>query len=107
MLNAQFEVERTYGIDEDITFDWLTQAGHTQKKGAPMEKINNIRTRTLNSEDVKKDNEEGECCPICLEEMSEGDVVRVLKCGHEIHQGCIDTWLSVNGCCPLCKAEVV
>jgi hypothetical protein len=46
-------------------------------------------------------------CPVCLEEFSTGDMVRVLPCKHCSHARCIDPWFQRSSACPLCKAEVV
>ncbi len=46
-------------------------------------------------------------CAVCQCEWEEGDEVRVLPCGHNLHTGCVDNWLSRHkACCPLCKADV-
>lgn len=43
-------------------------------------------------------------CVICLNEMVEDDVVRLLPCSHIMHAECVDVWLSSSPCCPCCKA---
>lgn len=43
------------------------------------------------------------CCPICLCEFSNGDELRVLPCGHEMHKTCLDAWLITNPTCPKCR----
>lgn len=47
-------------------------------------------------------NEEGLGCPICTDEFTVGEDVRVLPCNHKFHPQCIDPWLvNVSGTCPL------
>lgn len=41
-------------------------------------------------------------CPICTEDFTVGEDVRVLPCDHKFHPQCIDPWLiNVSGTCPL------
>jgi hypothetical protein len=41
-------------------------------------------------------------CPICTEDFTVGEDVRVLPCDHKFHPPCIDPWLiNVSGTCPL------
>lgn len=53
-----------------------------------------------------KSKEGDEQCPICCEELKNGDDVKVLPCKHTFHPGCIDTWLIKNCTCPICKRDV-
>ena len=55
---------------------------------------------------VTRGGEGGESCVVCLEVEAEGDLVRVLPCGHEVHQRCVDVWLLADARCPLCLAVV-
>ncbi|KQK18121.1 E3 ubiquitin-protein ligase ATL15 [Brachypodium distachyon] len=44
-------------------------------------------------------------CVVCLQELVDGDVVRVLPaCKHFFHGGCIDVWLRTRSSCPVCRA---
>eukprot|EP00793_Prasinoderma_coloniale_P000273 PRCOL_00005257-RA len=47
-------------------------------------------------------------CSICLAEFEDGDVLRDLPCGHSMHAGCVDRWLTnVSPTCPVCRAQVL
>ena len=45
---------------------------------------------------------------ICLLPFEESDLVTPLPCDirHYYHTSCIEQWLMINACCPLCKTEV-
>jgi len=47
--------------------------------------------------------EEGRCA-VCLCTYEDGDTMRVLRCKHRFHLGCVDQWLARSGQCPVCKA---
>jgi hypothetical protein len=45
-------------------------------------------------------------CVVCLQELEDGDVVRVLPaCRHFFHGNCIDAWLRAHSTCPVCRAH--
>lgn len=45
-------------------------------------------------------------CPICLDPFVGGDLLRTLRCGHELHATCVDPWLTGrSGKCPVCRAD--
>ncbi|CAA7407802.1 unnamed protein product [Spirodela intermedia] len=46
-----------------------------------------------------------ECC-ICLAKYREKEEVRELPCAHMFHLSCVDHWLKIIACCPLCKQEL-
>ena len=59
---------------------------------------------------IKIDAENFENIRKCGEDISEGDKLGSLPCGHKhFHQKCIDEWLNVSGnkSCPLCRNMVV
>jgi len=45
-------------------------------------------------------------CGICLSSWEKSDLLRRLTCLHSFHKECIDTWLSQNSTCPICKNDV-
>ncbi|GAB4849152.1 hypothetical protein Ancab_003960 [Ancistrocladus abbreviatus] len=47
-------------------------------------------------------NDYPECC-ICLAKYKDKEVIRQLPCLHIFHQKCVDQWLRIISCCPLCK----
>ena len=55
-------------------------------------------------------------CPICLcdfeepqpDQQPEPEPLRLLDCGHVMHRGCVDQWLTtVSGRCPVCQRAVI
>ncbi|XP_039024795.1 E3 ubiquitin-protein ligase At1g63170-like isoform X2 [Hibiscus syriacus] len=45
------------------------------------------------------------CC-ICLAKYKDKEEVRQLPCSHMFHLKCVDQWLRIISCCPLCKQEL-
>ncbi|KAK9749120.1 hypothetical protein RND81_02G103600 [Saponaria officinalis] len=46
-------------------------------------------------------------CAVCLSKFEHKDVLRLLPiCCHVFHATCIDTWLSANLTCPLCRSPI-
>jgi hypothetical protein len=45
-------------------------------------------------------------CVICMQDMTEGDRIRLFSCRHAFHQPCADEWLTRRTVCPLCVATV-
>lgn len=48
----------------------------------------------------------GATCPCCLENLQEGELIRVLPCFHALHQQCAGPWLSTNPICPVCRCGI-
>ncbi|KAI5058296.1 hypothetical protein GOP47_0026466 [Adiantum capillus-veneris] len=47
-------------------------------------------------------------CAVCLEDYTDGAVLRMLPCNHRFHCSCIDAWLiNWRSFCPICKRDVV
>lgn len=46
-------------------------------------------------------------CTICLNDMTSGDLIGELPCGHIFHAQCINEWLAVRPRCPLRCAKLV
>lgn len=46
-------------------------------------------------------------CAVCLEDYTDGAVLRTLPCNHRFHCSCIDAWLlNWRAFCPICKQDV-
>ncbi|CAM8999715.1 unnamed protein product [Rhodiola kirilowii] len=56
-------------------------------------------------ENVNSEKEETECC-ICLAKYKDKEEVRQLPCSHIFHLNCVDQWLKIISCCPLCKHQL-
>jgi len=89
-----------YEYDEDeppMSYEQLIALDNTiQKKGLTQEQLSKFHIEKCG---VTK---ETETCHICLNEYKEGESIRRLPC-HYFHKACIDTWLSENITCPVCK----
>ncbi|XP_052207943.1 E3 ubiquitin-protein ligase At1g63170-like [Diospyros lotus] len=52
-----------------------------------------------------QNHENPECC-ICLSKYREKEEMRQLPCSHIFHLQCVDQWLRIISCCPLCKQQL-
>ena len=50
--------------------------------------------------------EEVDACPICLEELKNGESEQELVCSHFFHKKCIVEWKKQNSTCPLCRKNI-
>ncbi|PVU87614.1 hypothetical protein BB559_005965 [Furculomyces boomerangus] len=65
------------------------------------------KSLSLISQKTGSEEPEDLICPICLDEMSTGEKVRLLPCGHKYHVRCIDNWLLTRSVlCPYCKLNI-
>ncbi|KAI8145992.1 hypothetical protein BJV82DRAFT_602989 [Fennellomyces sp. T-0311] len=84
----------------------MHQTGQTtsdRRRKMPLLKLNEMcPVQSLTGEIQTKNS----VCAICLEELQEGDPVRILPCGHGFCVACIDVWLTKKSClCPICKYD--
>ncbi|XP_031103141.1 E3 ubiquitin-protein ligase RNF126-like [Ipomoea triloba] len=55
----------------------------------------------------KRIEEGGNCCVICLEELTTGRDVAVMPCGHHsFYDDCLSSWLERSPSCPLCRRKI-
>ena len=70
-----------------------------------------INERLGKSEKVKKDDKlilDNIKCSICTMGYVSGELKRKLpKCNHYYHKRCIDTWLKIQGTCPICRYDYI
>jgi hypothetical protein len=45
-------------------------------------------------------------CSICLEYYKPNENYCKLMCGHNFHEMCVDSWLKVKSCCPVCRERM-
>ncbi|PJF19945.1 hypothetical protein PSACC_00240 [Paramicrosporidium saccamoebae] len=85
---------------------WLHPAPN---RGAPEEAIQKLPKYTFNPSEQVYGNVEitDATCTICLQEYSDGAVLRVLECRHHYHQSCVDDWFRIQATCPLCVRPIV
>ncbi|XP_072968190.1 E3 ubiquitin-protein ligase At1g63170-like [Typha angustifolia] len=81
----------------------------SKDRGASDEQIAELPHWRFKDHDVDAANElrreSTECC-ICLTKYRDRDEVRQLPCSHLFHLTCVDQWLRIISCCPLCKQEL-
>ncbi|KAK6934637.1 Zinc finger, RING-type [Dillenia turbinata] len=65
----------------------------------------NLESGDKSDSDSSGANEAVECC-ICLARYKDKEEVRQLPCSHIFHLKCVDQWLKIISCCPLCKQEL-
>ncbi|CAL5402615.1 unnamed protein product [Camellia sinensis] len=81
-------------------------------RGASDDQISNLPSWRFKDFDTNlehgksvNNNETPECC-ICLSKYREKEEIRQLPCSHIFHMNCVDQWLTITSCCPLCKQEL-
>lgn len=45
-------------------------------------------------------------CPICIDDMKEGDTAVFLPCKHWFHEDCVVLWLKEHNTCPICRTAI-
>jgi len=84
----------------------LSDTVGTVSRGASKDSIASLRTLTAREAAEDSTVILGEQCSICRMEWEDDDELRVLPCGHAEHCECLEQWLGVNKCCPVCMTEV-
>lgn len=98
--------QRRIRIDEAVT----TQPFRSNMKKA-QQQLSHERTRAVSSTCGSSDVET--CCPICLSDFQDGEMVSVssssqpLACRHLFHKDCLGAWLSKHNSCPVCRFEML
>jgi len=67
--------------------------------------MNDTSSKVMNAQHDDDNDEELNCCPICLMEIDRvsSNDARLDSCKHQFHIDCIKQWSSVKPSCPLCK----
>lgn len=48
----------------------------------------------------------GGSCPVCLDELQNGEATCVPPCGHGFHEACLTSSMRVRRACPTCRQEI-
>ncbi|KAF5730450.1 E3 ubiquitin-protein ligase [Tripterygium wilfordii] len=81
-------------------------ASEDQISGLPSWRYTEVNTKLELDNDIgSSSTDDPECC-ICLAKYREKEEVRQLPCSHIFHLKCVDQWLKIISCCPLCKQEL-
>ena len=103
------EGEADPGSPSQYTYEQLMRLQDTVgmvSKGASEDSINALTKLTVAEARRDRSVVLGEQCSICRMEFEDDDVLRCLPCKHAEHAECLDQWLQINRCCPLCQSEV-
>lgn len=98
--------------DRDFTgddYEWLCRLddGLENRKGADDDTINKLPTTKYEDTHLAIQFQDPNVrCPICLEEFSEGETMRVMPCTHNYHKDCLDKWLKMKAVCPICNLNI-
>lgn len=79
---------------DDVILEAVNDKYRVKEENANV--IENIKEFCYNSEE-KCD------CMICMENIEKNELCKKLGCNHTFHSGCINSWLSRNLECPLCR----
>jgi SNF2-related domain/Ring finger domain len=50
--------------------------------------------------------ESGGSCPVCLDELQNGEATCMPSCGHSFHEACLAGSVRVRSACPTCRQEI-
>ncbi|KAJ4962794.1 hypothetical protein NE237_022733 [Protea cynaroides] len=99
-IEVQFQTVEEYEDDEDTTMEDIIEATMDIEPAMVPASKDSIE-KLINTKKLKQDEEIGEACTICLEEL--GVDVKVMPCGHAFHGDCIIKWLQQSHFCPMCR----
>lgn len=102
---GQFRVADPSQMSYEQLLDLIERMGGNVNRGASSEQISaNSSAFEITDGNIASFKEKQ--CQICLDGFEQGQRVRTLPCFHSYHEQCIDTWLSKNKTCPVCKAAI-
>ncbi|KAA8515806.1 hypothetical protein F0562_018583 [Nyssa sinensis] len=98
---------RTFSVTDDVVFsrnDSQRDRCFYGRRVSPDDLFNSLPLFTFGS---VTGNLTGGDCAVCLSKFEPRDQLRLLPlCCHAFHASCIDTWLSSNQTCPLCRSTI-
>eukprot|EP00186_Timspurckia_oligopyrenoides_P001118 CAMPEP_0182445032 /NCGR_PEP_ID=MMETSP1172-20130603/3299_1 /TAXON_ID=708627 /ORGANISM="Timspurckia oligopyrenoides, Strain CCMP3278" /LENGTH=621 /DNA_ID=CAMNT_0024640727 /DNA_START=28 /DNA_END=1893 /DNA_ORIENTATION=- len=76
------------------------------------QELNKKRNEPLSAQDIEREypefvvEVEDKECAICLQRCASGQIMRKLRCEHEFHAECVDSWITNHDSCPTCRSFV-
>jgi hypothetical protein len=110
-------LESMYSADE-LAIETFVMANHLDPRMScqPCNSNNNSNeSSSSHNQDTTKSSpqhghQESHCCCICLEKMKPGEAITKSQlCRHSFHQGCLQSWLSIQNSqssCPYCRRDL-
>lgn len=96
---------RNYYDELDDLSDLLIRPDHGNESEDDTVGMSEREISLLKTEQLIND-EDDECCCICLEGFTRGTVITQLSpCTHRFHHGCVVQWLRNNRTCPICRGR--
>ncbi|PIA64471.1 hypothetical protein AQUCO_00100150v1 [Aquilegia coerulea] len=81
---------------------WMTVDAFTE-----LRKMTEVEKDTLLGPKVFVVESDDDVCPICLDDIKEGDEARTIpSCKHIFHNNCISKWVEKKKTCPLCRLDM-
>jgi hypothetical protein len=100
--NLRHFVEDHFYVDNGRERDRIRRDSHSF---IPVS-LSSIKINAISSICFEKvDNIQAFECPICIEEVKEGDLRMLNICKHKFCSFCIKKWFSSNNTCPLCRKK--
>ncbi|CAH9143867.1 unnamed protein product [Cuscuta epithymum] len=103
----QDQDEYNYTTEYEMMFAQFADVENVSISKPPASKsvVKNLPEVILSKED-DPDKNDATICAVCKDEMSIGEMVRVMPCAHKYHQNCIFPWLGLRNTCPVCRYEL-
>lgn len=100
-----------YELDQDIQEHISNQVIVLTGKEATKILAKDEKRRKKFTKTETDEEEKGNLCPICFEELSElrdGDDLCLMRhCKHFFHLNCLQLWLEKNKSCPVCRKDLI
>ncbi|KAI8927017.1 hypothetical protein BC831DRAFT_413345 [Entophlyctis helioformis] len=91
-----------HGLDEIVT---QLMEQHSRSTGPAAASADTIRK--LPHKPFSKDSMLQHDCPVCQDNFVDAEELVELPCHHAFHPECINSWLKLNGTCPVCRFSLV
>jgi len=77
-----------------------------QTRGATKKEISRLQVEKYSEGSFLEEGFDSQCA-ICIADFEANESIRVLPCKHCFHKDCVDSWLLMNGTCPICRRHIV